>query len=136
MPLEDHVTTISGERLKTRTYGKTFGDYIQTARNWGFEISRIEEARVNPEHLKGSPAFFDSVNGVPLDLVVELRKPLESDTMSASKSLGILPKKLNWNSGITRHPEMHSFSKFPTKSCKSCIRLRLNASIVALMWMM
>ena len=105
MPLEDHATAISGERLNTRTYGKTFGDYLQTARNWGFEISRIEEARVNPEHLKGGPAFFDSVNGIPLDLVMKLQKPLESDTVSAAKSLGILPKKAElefWNNATPR----------------------------------
>ena len=56
--LEDHGSTVSGERLKTRTYCKTFGYYMQTARKYGFEISQIEEARVNPEHLKEKPSLL------------------------------------------------------------------------------
>ena len=101
--LEDHVSTISGERFKSRTYSKTFGDYMQIARKWGFEISQIEEVRVNPELLQKNPAFFDPVNGVPLDLVVKLRKPVENNTVATANPLGILPKKLNWNSGVMRH---------------------------------
>jgi hypothetical protein len=66
---EDHAGTLSRERLKVRMYCKTFEDYVQTARKYGFEIIEMEEARFNPEHLKESPTFFDSVNGVPLDLV-------------------------------------------------------------------
>ncbi len=109
---EDHASTIFGERLKVRTYCKTFGDYMQTARKYGFEIIQIEEARVNPEHLNESPTFFDSVNGVPLDLVVKLRKPVEVNT-GVPSSIGILPKKLNWKSGAMRHPENAFFLQIP-----------------------
>lgn len=118
--LEGHVSTLSGERLNVQMYCKTFEDYIQTARKYGFEVVQVEEARVNPDHLKKNPAFFDSVNGIPLDLVVKLRKPLcqledNATVAAAANTLNMLPKKLNWSRAAMRHPKNAFHLRIPNQ---------------------
>ena len=61
-------------------------------------------------HLNENPAFFDSLNGVPLHLVVKLRKPgcqLENNTnvVSSVNTLTMLPKKLTWSNAAKKHPK-------------------------------
>lgn len=92
-------------------YCKTFEDYVHTARKHGFEIEQMTEARVDPDHLNKNPAFFDSINGVPLHLIVKLRKPvnlMENNTSvvaaCGNSSLCMLPKKLNWSRAALRNP--------------------------------
>ena len=99
-------------------YCKTFEDYIKTARKYGFEIVEMEEARVSPENLNENPAFFDSVNGVPLHLVVKIRKPAagmvdNSANIAAANTLSMLPKKLTWGRSATRNPENAFFLRIP-----------------------
>lgn len=116
--LEGHINTLSGERLKIGMYCKTFEDYLKTARKYGFEIVEMEEARVSPENLNENPAFFDSVNGVPLHLVVKVRKPAagmvdNSANIAAANTLSMLPKKLTWGRSATRNPENAFFLRIP-----------------------
>lgn len=99
-------------------YCKTFEDYIQTARKYGFEIVQVEEARVNPNHLLKNPAFFEPVNGAPLHLVMKLRKPgcqvdNNANVTSSANSLSMLPKKLNWSNAAMRHPKNAFFLCVP-----------------------
>jgi len=108
--VEGHISMESGERLKVRMFCKTFEDYIQSARKYGFDVVEFEEGRVKPDNLNNNPAFFESVNGIPLHLVAKLRKPgcqLEniSSVASVNTSLTMLPKKLTWSNAAMRHPE-------------------------------
>lgn len=104
-----------------RMYCKTFSDYIETARKYGFEIVQIEESRVNSEHLNKNPAFFDSVNGVPLHLVMKLRKPechikntaSLTEAAASVNSLSMLPKKLTWSKVAMRHPKNAFYLQIP-----------------------
>ena len=78
----------------------------------------MEEARVSPENLNENPAFFDSVNGVPLHLVVKIRKPAagmvdNSANIAAANTLSMLPKKLTWGRSATRNPENAFFLRIP-----------------------
>ncbi len=120
--LEGHVSTVSGERLKVRMYCKTFEDYIQTARKYGFEIAQVEEARVGADHLKENHAFFDPLNGVPLHLVVKLRKPVspleDSSNFAAAtsaNSVSMLPKKIIWTNAAMRNPKNAFTLRIPDK---------------------
>lgn len=106
--LEGHICTITGERLKVRMYCKTFEDYFRTAQKYGFDVIQVEEARVKSGHLEVQPSFFESVNGVPLHLVIKLRKPksvneLNSKISSSLSSLSLLPKKIHWSRVATKN---------------------------------
>ena len=82
------------------------------ARKYGFEIVEVEEVRIDPDRINES-----NVDGVPADLVVKLRKPegrVESSTsVSASNSLNMLPKKLNWSKATQRNPRNSFFLRIP-----------------------
>ena len=117
--LEGHISTLDGERLRVGMYCKTFEDYISTARKYGFEIVQMEEARVKPDQLNDNPAFFESVNGIPLHLVAKLRKPvsqLENNTNVAAESANTLnqfPKKLIWSKAAMKHPKHVFYLRIP-----------------------
>ncbi len=110
----------SRDKLVEGQFCKSLEDYTQTARRHGFEIDEIEEARVDPEHLNDNPAFFNYVNGVPLHLVMKLRKPdcrLKNSTNAATSAntLTMLPKKLTWSNAAMRHPENAFFLPIPDR---------------------
>jgi len=121
--LSGHVSGMDGERLKIGMYCKTFEDYIKTARKYGFEIVEMEEARVSPESLSENPAFFESVNGVPLHLVIKLRKPTagfmaedSGNVASSANSLNMLPKKITWSKAAMRNPQNSFFLRIPDQA--------------------
>jgi len=117
--VEGHASTISGERLKVSMFCKTFEDYTQAARKFGFDIIEIEEGRVNPNNLNENPDLFDSVNGVPLHLVMKLRKPecpvKNSANVASTNTLNMLPKKLTWSTAARRHPRNAFLVQIPNE---------------------
>ncbi len=101
--------------MEIKMYCKTFEDYIKTAKAHGFEVIRVEETRVNPDHVVEN----NDVNGLPLHLVVKLRKPesqmeIATNVMASANSLSMLPKKLNW-SKVRRSSYNVFYVGFPPK---------------------
>lgn len=117
-------------------YCKTFDDYIKTALKYGFEIVQMEETRVKSSDLAQNPEYFSSVNGVPLHLVMKLRKPsgcmTENSTNALSaantntNTLSMLPKKIKWSPAAMRNPKNAFFLRIPDDVKKELYKAALD----------
>ena len=69
------IRTLDGRDLNVKMLFKTISDYIDTLDVVGFDIAKIHEARVLPEHVAAHPDFFESVKDSPLVSLVSMYSP-------------------------------------------------------------
>ena len=108
---------------------KTIEDYTKAAQEHNFEILEIQEASVTAEHMIKNKTFFKSVNGLPLHLIVKLRKPVssvEGVDASSTNTVEMLPKKLNWNPTIKNNIERSLVMKLPVDVNDEVVSATLN----------
>ena len=66
------IRTLDGRELNVKMLFKTVSDYIDTLGAVGFDMAKMHEARVLPEHVAAHPNFFESVRDSPLVSLLEM----------------------------------------------------------------
>lgn len=110
-------------------YAKTFEDYIKTALLHGFDIVQIEEARVTPHNMNQCSSISDAANGIPLHLLVKIRKPItpiQKSNLTTTNALSMLPKKLNWSNAALKHPKNAFYVNIPQRVCEELYEAALH----------
>ncbi|KAL7549535.1 hypothetical protein ACHAWF_012835 [Thalassiosira exigua] len=114
--LEGHINTIDGDKLNVRMHFKTIEDYLGTVIEAGFEVIAFKEARVKAGDILKNEHFFKSVAGIPLHLIIKVRKPEQSSAsvnMTNVNSLDMLPKKINWCKTLTSNVDKSLVMNLP-----------------------
>jgi len=84
------IRALDGRDLNVKMLFKTISDYTETISKVGFDILKVHECRVLPEHVVCHPHFFESVKDIPLHIVFNVMKPRNSTEM------GRIPKAITW----------------------------------------
>ena len=84
------IRTLDGRELNVKMLFKTVSDYIDTVGAVGFDMAKMHEARVLPEHVAAHPNFFKSVRDSPLVSLLEIRDVLTTLTASLNKNTQLI----------------------------------------------
>eukprot|EP00957_Ditylum_brightwellii_P199715 15224408-Ditylum_brightwellii.AAC.1 len=85
------IRTLDGRDLNVKMLFKTISDYTETMSSVGFNVCKIHECRVLPEHVADHPDFFKSVKDSPLHIVFDVVKP------KTCAEVGRIPRAITWS---------------------------------------
>ena len=115
------IRTIDGRDLNVKMLFKSISDYTETLNSVGFNVDKMHEACVLPQHVAAHPKFFASVKDSPLHLVFDVAKPTEY------AAIGRIPKAIKWSLFERANAERILSITMPTSVSEELLKVAIEA---------